>query len=87
MLVKESSNLALQLGCVPQLAHGYGVFKEFTLDICGQVVPLHDDGGAQAPQNTLLFLGERCQRVAILLRYPLGSATLVIPPGDSLVLI
>jgi hypothetical protein len=58
MLVKESSDLALQLSCVVQLAHGNGVFKEFTLDVGRQIVPLHDDCGTQAPQNMFLFLGE-----------------------------
>ena len=46
MLVKEPSDLPLQLSCVVQLSHGNGVFKEFVLDICGQIVPLHDDCGA-----------------------------------------
>jgi len=32
MLVKESSDLALKLSCVVQLAHRNGVFKKFTLD-------------------------------------------------------
>ncbi len=68
MLVKESSDLALQLGCLVQRAHGNGVFKEFTLDIRRQIVPLHNDCGAQAPQNMLLFIGEGSHRVASLLR-------------------
>jgi hypothetical protein len=33
MLMKESSDPALQLSCVVQLANGNGVFKEFMLDI------------------------------------------------------
>src|ERR1700747_2144695 len=64
MLVKESSDLALQLSCVVQFAHGNGVFKEFTLDIHRQIVPLHDDCGAQTPQNMLLFLCEGSHVVA-----------------------
>ena len=58
MLVKESSDLALKLSCVVQLAHGNGVIKEFTLDSRRQIVPLHDDCGAQTPQNMLLFPGQ-----------------------------
>ena len=57
MLVKESSDLNLQLSCVVQLAHRNGVFKKFTLNSRRQIVPLHDDCGAQTPQNMLLFLG------------------------------
>ena len=87
MLVKESGDLALQLGRVTQLTHGNGVFKEFALDICGQIVPLHDDCGPEAAQNMLLFLGKRRPRVAMFLRCALGSAALVVPSGDSLVLI
>jgi hypothetical protein len=79
MLVKESSDLALQLSCVAQLAHGNGVFKEFMLDIRRQIVPLHDDCGAQTPQNMLLFLGEGSHVVASFLRCALCSAALVIP--------
>jgi hypothetical protein len=79
MLVKESSDLALQLSCVVQFAHGNGVFKEFTLDTRRQIVPLHDDCGTQAPQNMLLFLGEGRHLVASFLRFALCSAALVIP--------
>jgi hypothetical protein len=32
MLVKESSDLALKLSCVVEIAHRNGVFKKFTLD-------------------------------------------------------
>jgi len=39
---------------------------------------LHDDCGAEAPQNMLLFVGEGCQFIAIFLRSPLWSAALVI---------
>ena len=55
MLVKESSDLTLQLSCVIQLTHGTRMFKKFALDFCGKIVPLHDDCGAEAPQNMLLF--------------------------------
>jgi len=58
MLVKESGDLALQLSRVTQLTHGNGVCKEFALDICGQIILLHNDCGSQAPQNVLLFLGQ-----------------------------
>ena len=51
MLVKEPSDLALKLSCVVQLAHRNGVFKKFALDSRRQIVPLHDDCGAQTPQN------------------------------------
>src|SRR5260370_35820469 len=27
------------------------MFKKFALDFCGKIVPLHDDCGAEAPQN------------------------------------
>jgi hypothetical protein len=46
MLVKESSDLTLQLSCVIQLTHGTRMFKKFALDFCGKIVPLHDDCGA-----------------------------------------
>ena len=84
MLVKESSNLAPQLSCVVQLAHGNGVLKEFTLDIRRQIVPLHNDCGAQAPQNMLLFLGEGSHLFATLLRCALCSAALVIPSCEGI---
>src|SRR5260370_37877625 len=84
MLVKESSDPALQLSCVVQLAHGNGVFKEFVLDICRQIVPLHDDCGAEAPQNMLLFLGEGSHVVASFLRCALCSAALVIPSCEGI---
>jgi hypothetical protein len=87
MLVEESRDLALQFSCATQLTHGDGVIKEFMLDICGQIIPLHDDGRPQAPQNMLLFLGEARQRIAILLRCPLGSAAFVVPPGDGPIVI
>ena len=86
VLVKESSDLTLQLSCVIQLTHGTRMFKKFALDFCGKIVPLHDDCGAEAPQNMLLFVSERCQFIAIFLRC-LWSAALVIPAGDGLVLI
>ena len=63
------------------------MFKKFALDFCGKIVPLHDDCGAEAPQNMLLFVSEGCQFTAIFLRCPLWSAALVIPAGDGLVLI
>ena len=84
MLVKETSDLTLQLSCVVQLAHGNGVFKEFTLDIRRQIVPLHDDCGAETPQNLLLFLGEGSQVVASFLRCALCSAALVIPSCEGI---
>ena len=62
------------------------MFKKFALDFYGKIVPLHDDCGAEAPQNMLLFVSERCQFIAIFLRC-LWSAALVIPAGDGLVLI
>jgi hypothetical protein len=86
VLVKESSDLTLQLSCVIQLTHGTRMFKKFALNFCGKIVPLHDDCGAEAPQNMLLFVSERCQFIAIFLRC-LWSAALVIPAGDGLVLI
>jgi hypothetical protein len=87
VLVKESSDLTLQLSCVIQLTHGTRMFEKFALDFCGKIVPLHDDCGAEAPQNMLLFVSEGCQFIAIFLRCPLWSAALVIPAGDGLVLI
>src|ERR1700751_1459332 len=87
MLVKESSDLALQLSRVVQLAHGNGVFKEFTLDVRRQIVPLHDDCGAQAPQNMLLRLGKGSHVVASFLRCALCSAALVIPSCESVALV
>ena len=87
MLVKESSDLTLQLNCVVQLTHGNRMFKKCALDFRGKIVPLHDDCGAEAPQNMLLFVSERYQFIAIFLRCALWSAALVIPAGDGLVLI
>jgi hypothetical protein len=87
VLVKESSDLTLQLSCVIQLTHGSRMFKKFALDFCGKIVPLHDDCGAEAPQNMLLFVSEGSQFIAIFLRCPLWSAALVIPASDGLVLI
>src|SRR5256886_15846731 len=37
------------------------MFKKFALDFCGKIVPLHDDGGAEAPKNMLLFVSEGCE--------------------------
>ena len=87
VLVKESSELTLQLSCVIQLTHGTRMFKKFALDFCGKIVPLHDDCGTEGPQNMLLFVSEGCQFITIFLRCPLWSAALVIPAGDGLVLI
>ena len=87
MLVKESSDLTLQLNCVIQLTHGNRMFKKFALDFRGKIVPLHDDCGAEAPQNMLLFVSEGYQFIAIFLRWALWSAALVIPAVDGLVLI
>ena len=87
MLVKESGDLTLQLSCVFQLTHGTRMFKKFALDFCGKIVPLHDDCGAEAPQNMLLFVSEGCQLIAIFLRCALWSAALVLPAGHGLVLI
>ena len=84
MLVKESSDLALQLSCVVRLPNGNGVFKEFVLNICRQIVPLHDDSGAQALQNMLLFLGKGSQVIPIFLRCALCSAALVIPSCEGI---
>ncbi len=86
MLVKKSSDLTLQLSCVCQLTQNR-MFKKFALDFCGKIVPLHDDCGAEAPQNMLLFVSEGCQFIAIFLRCALWSAALVIPAGDGLALI
>src|SRR5947207_4341932 len=87
MLVKESSDLSLQLGCVVQLAHRNGVFKKVTLNSRRQIVPLHDDCGAQTPQNMLLFLGEGSHVVASFLRCALCSAALVIPSCEGIGLV
>ena len=71
MLVKESSDLNLQVSCAVQLAHRNGVFKKFTLDSRRQIVPLHDDCGAQTPQNMLLFLGRKSCRRELFAARPL----------------
>src|ERR1700757_4168338 len=84
MLVKEPSDLALKLSCVVQLAHRNGVFKKFALDSRRQIVPLHDDCGAQTPQNMLLFLGQESHVVSSFLRCALCSATLVIPSCEGI---
>lgn len=82
MLVKESSDLTLQLSCVIQLTHGTRMFKKFALDFCGKIVPLHDDCGAEAPQNMLLFVGEGCQFIAIFLRSPFGAPPSLLTRTD-----
>jgi hypothetical protein len=66
MLVKESSDLTLQLSSVFQfqLTHGTRMFKKFALDFGGKIVPLHEDCGAEAPQNMLLFVSEGYQFIA-----------------------
>src|ERR1700720_3459421 len=87
MLVKESSDLNLQLSCVVQLAHRNGVFKKFTLNSRRQIVPLHDDCGAQTPQHMLLFLGEGSHVVASFLRCAFCSAALVIPSCEGIGLV
>ena len=63
------------------------MFKNFALDFCGKIVPLHDDCGAEAPQNMLLFVSEGCQFVAIFLRCALWSAALVIPSREGIGLV
>src|ERR1700758_5532514 len=87
MLVKEPSDLALKLSCVLQLAHRNGVFKKFALDSRRQIVPLHDDCGAQTPQNMLLFLGEGSHVVSSFLRCALCSAALVVPSCEGIGLV
>jgi hypothetical protein len=79
MLVKEPSDLALKLSCVVQLAYRNGVFKKFALNSRRQIVPLHNDCGAQTPQNMLLFLGEGSHVVASFLRCALCSASTGAP--------
>ena len=85
MLVKESSELTLQLSCVIQLTRGTRMFKKFALDFCGKIVLLHDDRSTEAPLSSSLVKG--CQFITIFLRCPLWSAALAIPAGDGLVLI
>jgi hypothetical protein len=87
MLVKESSDLALQLSRVEHLAHRNSVVKEFVLDRSRQIVPLHDDSGAQAPQNMLLVLSEGSQFIAILLRRALCGTALVVPSCEGIGLV
>ena len=84
MLVQETGDQVLEVGRLTQPSHGNGVIKELVLDIGGQIIPLHDDGGTQAPQNMLLFLAERDQGIAIFLRGTLGGAALVVPAGEGL---
>jgi hypothetical protein len=86
MLVKEPSDLALKLSCVVQIAHRNGAFEKFALDSRRQIVPLHDDCGAQTPQNMLLFLGQGSHVVSSFLRCALCSAALVTHLARALAL-
>jgi len=78
VLVKESGDLALQLGRVTQLTHGNGVFKEFALEICGQIVPLHDDCGPEAAQICSSSLASSARAWRCSCGAPLGA-----PPSLS----
>jgi len=78
VLVKESSDLTLQLSCVTQLTHGTRMFEKFSLDFCGKIGPLHDDCGAEAPQNMLLFVSEGASSLRSSCGAPFGA-----PPSLS----
>jgi hypothetical protein len=84
VLVQEAGDQALELGCLPRLAHGNGVIKELVLDVGRQIIPLHDDRSAQAAQNAFLFLAKRDQGIAAFQRRALGGAALVVPAGEGL---
>ena len=60
MLVKESSNLLLQLELTSRATHRSGVIKELPLDFSRKIIPLHDHGCAEKPQHTL-FNRMECQ--------------------------
>ena len=78
MLVKELSDLTLQLSCVIQLTHGSRMFKEFALDSCGKIVPLHDDCGAEARKICSSSLARGAMFIAIFCGAPFGA-----PPSLS----
>ena len=65
--MEEACDPFLQARQVPRLAQRNGMVEQRALDAGRQVVPLHDQSCAEAPQDMLLGLGENDTLVAIFL--------------------
>src|SRR6185312_11494683 len=68
MLVKKSCYLSSQSRSIQKLAHGAGIVEQLSLQLCRQGISLHDQCGAEAPQDELFFVRERCADWSLLFR-------------------
>jgi hypothetical protein len=53
---------------IQKLAHGAGIVEQFSLQLCRQGIPLHDQCGTEAPQDELFFVRERRADWSLLFR-------------------
>ena len=58
MPVQKASDLSSQSRSVRQLTHGAGIVEEFSLQLCGQGIPPHDQRGPEASKDMLLVFGK-----------------------------
>ncbi len=84
MIVKETSNLFLQLNGIPRRIAGKGVSKKLPLDVCRKVIPLREHCCSQALQDMFFLGGQASKLVTIILPRDLRSPALILPFGDLL---
>jgi hypothetical protein len=58
MFVQKSRDLSSQSRSVQKVAHGTGIVEQLSLQLSRQGIPLHDQCGAEAPQDELFFVRE-----------------------------
>jgi predicted ATPase len=58
MFVQESRDLSSQSRSVQKVAHGTGIVEQLSSQLSRQGIPLHDQCGAEAPQDELFFVRE-----------------------------
>jgi hypothetical protein len=66
MIVKEASYPSPERRCLLQIADGTSTVEELSLELCGNGIPAHKHGRAQALQNLLFFFGKGSTVVVIL---------------------
>jgi hypothetical protein len=69
MIVKEASYPSLERRCLLQITDGTGAVEELPSELCGNGIPAHKHGRAQALQNLFFFLGKGSTVVVILSRW------------------
>jgi hypothetical protein len=60
MLVQKSCDLSSESRSIQKLAHRASIVEQLSLQLCRQGIPLHDQCGAEAPQDELFFVRDRC---------------------------